>query len=57
MPISRRTLEAGEFGRLDAGGDVHCFMTVASTGDELSDWGQNDYNVGTKARFFGTKGS
>ena len=37
MPVAGRTFEAGELGRLDAGGDVHsgCLAT-------LSRWGQND---------------
>ena len=37
MPIARRTLEAGELGRLDAGGDVHNGLVTT-----LSGWGQND---------------
>ena len=37
MPITRCALEAGELGRLDAGGDVHNCLVAT-----LSGWGQND---------------
>jgi hypothetical protein len=49
MPVSRRPLKADELVGLDAGGDVHLDVV------RLTGWGQNDYNAGTKARFFGTK--